>query len=269
MKALLLTLIIVISQLTASQNLVFGAISTVEPKLMKAKLTPLIKEIEKVTGANIEFQTGYDYTDTISKFADGSFDIGLIGPAPYIRVKNIDPNALKIIASIKNSEKSPFRSVIISKKGSKFLKHSDLKDQNFAFGSPESTLSYYVPKSMLIDSKTLKELRYYDLLGRHDRVAQYVIMGKYSAGAVKQSVANKYSKYLQVIATSEAMPGFMIVANSKLDKNLVLKIKKMLLNLEDIKIIQNIKKSAVGFQEREDSDYDKLRDIMDSVDNYK
>lgn len=269
MKALFLTLIIVIYQLSASQNLVFGAISTIEPTLMKAKLTPLIKKIEKVTGTNIEFQTGYDYANTIDKFTDGTFDIGLIGPAPYIRAKSINPDALKIIVGIKNSEKSPFRSVIISKKGSKFLKYSDLKGKKFAFGSPESTLSYYVPKSMLINSNTIKELKYYDLLGRHDRVAQYVIMGKYSAGAVKQSIADKYSKYLQVIATSEAMPGFMIVANSKLDKNLVLKIKNMLLNLEDITIVQKIKKSAVGFQEREDSEYDKLRVIMDNVDNYK
>ena len=105
------------------------------------------------------------------KFTDGTFDIGLIGPAPYIRAKSINPDALKIIVGIKNSEKSPFRSVIISKKGSKFLKYSDLKGKKFAFGSPESTLSYYVPKSMLINSNTIKELKYYDLLGRHDRVA--------------------------------------------------------------------------------------------------
>ena len=52
-------------------------------------------------------------------------------------------------------------------------------------------------------------------------------------------------KYLQTIAVSEAMPGFMIVANSKLDKNLVLKIKNMLLNLKDVTIIQKIKKSIL------------------------
>ncbi|MCD6433923.1 MAG: phosphate/phosphite/phosphonate ABC transporter substrate-binding protein [Sulfurimonas sp.] len=269
MKAILFILILVISQLTASQNLVFGTISTIDPILMETKLTPLIKEIEKVTRTNIKFQTGYDYASTIDKFADGTFDIGFIGPAPYIHAKNINPEALKIVAGIKNSKKHPYRSVIVSKKGSKFLKYSDLKDKKFAFGSPESTLSYYVPKAMLINSNTLKELKYYDFLGRHDRVAQYVIMGKYSAGAVKQSIANKYSKYLQTIATSQSMPGFMIVANSKLDKNLILKIKNMLLNLKDKKIIQKIKKSAVGFEEREDSEYDKLRVIMDSVDSYK
>lgn len=265
MKALFLTLIILTSNILASQQLVFGAISTVEPHLMELKLTPLMKEIEKATGKKVKFQTGYDYTDTINKFADGTFDIGYIGPAPYIKAHAINPHALEILAGIKNSKKNPFRSVIISKKGSKFKKCADLKNTSFAFGSPKSTLSYYVPKYMLIKSGIMKDIQSYHFLGRHDKVAQYVIMGKFPAGAIKQSIANKYAKYLQVITVSEAMPGFIIVANKKLDKKLRLKIKNMLLNLKNIDAIKKVKKSATGFEKRKDSDYDKLRVIMEEV----
>ena len=269
MKALFLTLIVLTSNLLASQYLIFGAISTVEPHLMELKLTPLMKEIEKVTGKKVKFQTGYDYTDTINKFANGTFDIGYIGPIPYIKTQDINPHALEILAGIKNSKKSPFRSVIISKKGSKFKKLEDLKNTSFAFGSPKSTLSYYVPKHMLVTSGTLKDIKEYHFLGRHDKVAQYVIMGKFAAGAIKQSIANKYSKYLQIIATSNAMPGFTIVANKKLDKKLRIKIKKLLLNLKNIDALKKIKKSAIGFEKRKDSDYDELRLIMREVDSYK
>lgn len=228
-----------------------------------------MKKIEKATNAKLIFQTGYDYTDMINKFADGTFDIGLIGPAPYVKVQNINPNALVILVGIKNSKNNPFRSVIVSKKGSKFIKYSDLKNTKFAFGSPNSTLSYYVPRYMLENSNTMKKIKRYNFLGRHDKVAQYVIMGKFAAGAIKQSIANKYSKYLQVIATSEAMPGFMIVANKKLDKKLMLKIKNLLLNLKDISALKKIKKTAIGFEKREDSQYNKLREIMKEVETYK
>ena len=45
----------------------------------------IMKEIEKACGKKLVFKTGYDYSDTINKFADGTFDIGIIGPAPYIK----------------------------------------------------------------------------------------------------------------------------------------------------------------------------------------
>jgi phosphonate transport system substrate-binding protein len=269
MKALFLTFILFITHLLASDTLVFGVISTIEPHLMELKLKPLMKKIEQVSGKKLLFKTGYDYSDTINKFADGTFDIGFIGPAPYVKVDRINPGALVILAGVKNSKEKPFRTVIISKKGSKFKKYSDLKNTNFAFGSKNSTLSYYVPMYMLKNFKISKKIEKFSFLGRHDKVAQYVIMGKFAAGAVKQSIATKYLKYLQVIATSESMPGFMIVCNKNLDKEMILKIKNMLLNLKDISALKKIKKTAVGFEPRDDAKYNKLREIMKEVDSYK
>jgi phosphonate transport system substrate-binding protein len=261
MKLLFLTFILSI-KLFAIESLQFGVISTVEPSIMKKRVTPLIQAIEKEIGVKIIFQTGYDYSDTINKFADGSFDIGLIGPAPYIKASQIMPDSLEILAGIKNSKKDPFRSVIISKKGSQFLHYKDLEGETFAFGSPNSTLSYYVPKYMLCNANTLQKLQKYNFLGRHDKVAQYVIMGKFAAGAIKQSVANKYAKYLQVIDISEDMPGFMIVANKHLEKKTREKIKHFLLNMKDLSALKKIKKTAIGFEPRYDYQYNTLRKIM-------
>jgi len=260
MKTLFLIFVVFLTQLIASQILTFGVISTVNPDIMKHKLKPLMREIEKTTGKKVKFQTGYDYTDTINKFADGTFDIGYIGPVPYIKTQDINPHALEILAGIKNSKKSPFRSVIISKKGSKFKKLKDLKNTSFAFGSPKSTLSYYIPKHILVTSGTMKDIKNYHFLGRHDKVAQYVIMGKFAAGAIKQSIATKYSKYLQIIVASKPMSGFMIVANKKLNKQLVQQIKTMLLNIQ---------KLPEKFELRTDRDYNELRKIIKEIDSYK
>ena len=269
MKLIIFVLILLISQTIASDKLIFGAISTIEPDLMKKKLSPVMKYLEKATGKKIEFQTGYNYNDTINKFADGTFDIGLIGPAPYVKTKTINPDSINIIAGLKNAPGKPFQSVIISKKGSSILKLSDIKNHRFAFGSPQSTLSYFVPMDMLINAKVIKKIKRYDFLGRHDKVAQYVIMGKYDVGAVKKSVADKYSKYIQIVESSKPLADFMIVSSSSLDQKLVNKIKNALLSLKDIKTLSLLKKSIVGFEERQDSDYDDLREIILNVRTYK
>ncbi|WP_294965579.1 phosphate/phosphite/phosphonate ABC transporter substrate-binding protein, partial [Sulfurimonas sp.] len=265
MKLITCIFIILALNLGASEKLIFGAISTIEPKLMKEKLLPIIKYLEESTGREIEFQTGYNYVDTINKFANGTFDFGYIGPSPYIKTKIINKDAINIILGLKNSNNNPFKSVLTSKKDSSIEGLKDIKNHSFAFGSPESTLSYFVPMDMLIRANVIKKIKKYDFLGRHDKVAQYVIMGRYDAGAVKQSIAQKYSKYLQVIAKSNSLPDFLIVSGSSLDKKLVKKIKNALLNLKDKKILGSLKKSAIGFEERKNSDYDELRGIMKRV----
>jgi len=271
MKAIILTIITIIFPFSvfASQNIIFGAICTIDPQLMEKKLKPFMHEIEKATGKKLIFKTGYNYADTIEKFADGTFDIGYIGPIPYIKAQRINPDSLKILAGIKNSKDKPFRSVIISKKGSRFKRYQDLRGQNFAFGSPNSTLSYYVPRYMLEQKHIMQKLKNYHFLGRHDKVAQYVIMGKFAAGAIKQSIANKYSKYIQVIDQSKSMPGFIIVANKKLDEKTTQQIQELLLNFKNISAIKKLKKSAVGFEARYDKDYNDLRDMMKKVESYK
>ena len=130
---------------------------------------------------------------------------------------------------------------------------------------PRSTLSYYVPMDILIDSQTIKHIKTYNFLGRHDRVAQYVIMGRYSAGAVKNSIAQKYSKYIQVVKRSKPLADFVMVSSSSLDKKVSKKIKDALLKLKDEKILSSLKGSAIWFEEARDSDYDDLKEIINRV----
>ena len=269
MKLIILLLILSLSQVLASDKLVLGAISPINPELMKKKLLPIMSYLEEATGKKIEFQTGYDYTDTINKLVDGTFDIGYIGPAPYVTAKKINPKSVHIIAGLVNAENKPFQSVIISKKGSKITTLDDIKNRRFAFGSPQSTLSYFVPMEMLMKANVIKKVERYDFLGRHDKVAQYIIMGKYDVGAVKKSVADKYSKYVQVVASSKKLADFVMIANSSVEHKVVEKIKHALLNLKDTKILKSLKDSAIGFEERKDSDYNDLRLIIESVQKYK
>jgi len=244
-----------------------GAISTVENAIMQKRLTPLMRCISKVVKKDLKFVTGFDYSGTILHFKRGDYDFGFIGPSPFIFVTKDDKKRLKIIAGLDNKYGGNFHSVIVVRKDSNITKLSDLKGKIFAFGSPKSTLSYFLPMYELLRRNIVEKLSNYIFLGKHDRVAKYVIMGKCDAGGIKESVAKRYSKYLKIIHKSQPIPDFLVVASSKIPDELVKKIKIALLKKEAIKVAKAIKPSATGFRKRSYEDYQKLAEIMEIVTN--
>ena len=250
----------------AERPLVFGAISTVKPEIVREHFRPLLEYLGRKLDRQIVFATGRDYDDTIARFLNGSFDFGYIGPSPYIVASQRKPGALRVIAGIENHGRPTFRAAIVARKDSPIQTLSDLRGKRFAFGSRRSTLSYYLPYYMLMQSHTLETLSHYDILGRHDIVAKNVIMGRYDAGGIKMSVADTYAKYLKKIAVSEPVTDFAIVVHHSMKPTLAQRIRTLLLELKDPKILHSIKKSMSGFGPRQDSDYDRLREIMKEVD---
>jgi len=257
-----LILIVLFTTLLLSDTLSFGAISTVDKSVMEKKLTPIMKYISKTISKDLKFKTGFDYPDTIEQFKNGNYDLGFIGPSPFIIASHDTKNKLQIIVGLNNKCHGNFHSVIVVRKDSNIKTLEDLKGKSFAFGSPKSTLSYFMPMNLLQKNHIDKKLSHYDFLGKHDKVAKYIIMGKYDAGGIKASVANKYSKYLKVIKKTIHVPDFVIVASSKIPKETVEKLKKALLKPEAQKLAKFIKPSATGFRLRKYSDYKELKEIM-------
>ena len=253
-------LILLASSLFAQEKIIMGITTVVTTDLIEKRLSSFIAHIEKETGKSVEIQAGLDYKDTIQKFADGYYDIGFIGPIPYIKTLQNTPNSVKIVAGVKEMQPVAFQTAIVVKKGSPIKKLQDLEQKRFAFGSPQSTLSFYIPFMMLQESDVLTKLARYDFLGRHDRVVQYVIMGKYDAGALMHSIARKYSQYIDIIALSEPTPNFSIVVSSKLDAKLQRKIEEATKTFKENEFF--------GLEKREDADYDYLRELMLQVDNF-
>ncbi len=248
-----------------AEELRFGVISTVSLSQMQESFAPLLQRLEEATGRKIVLHSGYDYADTIEKFAQGAYDLGYIGPAPYVEAMRLVPGSLWIAAALDSDKADDFCSAIVVKKGSAITSLHHLVGKRLAFGSPDSTLSYFVPRKMLIDQGIDGQLQRYDFLGRHDRVAAYVIMGKYDAGALKLDVAQSYAQYLEIIAKSEPMNDFLIVCKAGMDETLRMQIRAALLSIKEAAVLRPIKPSLSGFVLKSDHDYDRLRYIIESV----
>jgi len=244
----------------------FGAIATVRPEIVKSHFQPLLDYLSKETGERFVFATGKNYDETIEKFVNGSFDLGYIGPSPYVIAKRLAKDKIKIIAGVESNFTPYFRAVIFTRKDSNLKSIIDLKGKQFAFGSYRSTLSFYLPYYMLLQSGVIGSLAGFDFLGRHDIVVKNVIMGKYDAGGVKMSVANRYKNFIKILAESEPVTDFAIVVHTSMEPKLVKKIQEALFKLKDNKILNSIKPSMTGFGVRKDEDYNRIREIMNIVD---
>ncbi len=251
------------------KQLVFGAIAVGKVSKVRNSLQPLMSYLENETGATITFETGKDYPDTIRKFQSGYFDFGYIGPSPYVIATSGEngKDVFNIIAGLETKNKPFFHAVIIAaKNNSEINSLNDLKGKKFAFGSRQSTLSCYMPCKMLMDSGVMDSLAGYDFLGKHDKVAQYVAMGGFDAGGIKEAVASKNLDKIKVIATSEPVYDFLLVAHHSMDQTQYGKIKAAVLKLKDPAVLGSIKKGVTAFIETSDANYDNLRSTMATVD---
>ena len=234
------------------------------PSKLRSMFTPLLKHMEKKLGYKIVFRTGKSYEDVIDLYNDGTADFGYLGPAGYVNAAR--KKLVKPLARIMYKGKGTFNGVIVVKNQSSISAISDLKDKSFAFGDKNSTLSHYVPHYMLLkENVPLSELSEYKFTGKHDNVAQGVLLGLFDAGGLKPAVANNYlDKGLRILATSEPISEHLFVVNSKLDKKMADKIRQLLLKVK-ISLLTPIKKGITGIEPVKSSDYDNLRKIIDEV----
>ncbi len=264
-------MIVLSSTLFAAEKkeLVFGAIAVGKVSEIKDSLQPLLTHLESQTGTTIRFETGSDYADTIEKFKSGYFDFGFIGPSPYVIATSGAYRAglFHILGGLETNGKPFFKAAIIAAKDNQAINTvEDIKGKKFAFGSRESTLSFYMPCQMLLDSGVFQTLEKYDFLGKHDKVAKYVAMGGYDAGGIMEGVAKKNLDTIKIIATSEPVYDFLFVAHKNLDKGQADALAAALQGVKAPEILNAIKPGATGIIATQDSNYDGLRNVMEKVD---
>lgn len=251
-------------------RLVFGAIAVGKVSQVRKSLTPLIQYLEKETGTQIGFETGKDYLDTIEKFKSGYFDFGFIGPSPYVIAtqEGEGPGNFIVIAGLETKGQPFYHAVIVAARNNGGINSlTDLKGKRFAFGSRQSTLSCYMPCKMLMDEGIFDTLSAYDFLGKHDKVARDVSMGSFDAGGIKEDIAKKNLDKIKIIAKSQPVYDFLLIAHRDMNAGLVGKIRSSVLKLKDPAVLNSIVKGVTGFVETKDSNYDNLRKIMKEVDH--
>ncbi len=251
----------------AQKPLVFVTSSIESASVLKKRYQPLMNYLSNQTHQPIILKVSRNYDHTIELLASGQADLSFLGPSPFVEMQAQHPGKVEIAAAITTHDKPFFHSVIVTRKDSRYNSIKDLYGKTFAFGSPRSTASFYYPAAMLKQHGiTPEQLKDFSYLGRHDVVAKHVIMGRADAGGIKLNIAEKYSKYLKVIATSDPIYDHVIVVQTQLPESLKQQIKTSLLQLKDPQILNSFKKGTTAFVERDASVFEGLKPMMDEID---
>jgi phosphonate transport system substrate-binding protein len=136
----------------------------------------------------------------------------------------------------------------------------------------KSTSGNLVPRFLLAeDGIHLRHLENYNNFNYQDTVVKWVLKGEYDAGAVRESVAEKYIPLgLKIIARSGPIPTGPLVIGSQTPYNVVKNIKAALLDMAKTdkgkKVLRKIDPEFMGgFTEADDFDYEHIRNMINDI----
>ena len=245
----------------------FGIHPYLPEKEIVKKFIPLNRYLSEYLGETIKIKVAKDYESHIERIGSNDLDIAYIGPASYVEMTQ-RYGKYPLLARLSINGSPTFHGVIVVRDDSTVKKLSDLKRKRFAFGNVKSTMSYLVPRHMLLDAGvSLDALGEYSFMGNHRNVALSVLLGEYDAGAVKEAVFEKFrNKGLRTIAISPPISEHVFIASKTLSKARRNKIRQAMYGLskseEGRKILKSIKNTVTDLVPARNADYDSLRKIL-------
>lgn len=253
-----------------AETVYFSAITLYHPIVMYQKYQPLMDYLTKNTPYRFELKLSQNYRDIINFLKGNKVQVALLGGVTYLEAKK-EFGVIPILKPLGADGKPFYRCVFITSNANKEINSlSDLKGKSVAFASKLSTSGNLAPLYRLYTAGIrLQDLARYANFRYHDSVAREVLRGNFDAGAVIDSVANRFKdRGLKIIAVSGPIPGLPIVMRADASPKLMKAIKKALLaldynNPEHRKIMEQWDEEfRYGFAEAKDLDYEPVRKMI-------
>ena len=247
-------------------TLTFGVYDYLRANELYEKFGPFRDYIQKKLNAQgwdvrIQAKIYPSYEKAIDALVEGEVDFTRFGPVSYVLAKDRNPG-IRLLAMENNFGKKYFKGVVFVKYDSPIQTLADVEGKTMAFGNEYSTTGRYLPQAVLKRSGIIgTHLAGYDYLGKHDTVALSVYQRNYEVGAVNENTFNKYKERfgLRSITTFPCVTKPWI-ARKGMDVELFEALQKVLLELQDKKLLNIIERS--GLILTEDSEYDMIRKGM-------
>jgi len=250
----------------------FSAITLYHPIVMYQRYQPLMNYLTEHTPYRFELKLSQDYRDIIKFLKNGTVQVALLGGVTYLEAKR-QFDVVPILKPLGRDGKPFYRSVFITREGNKEINNlSDLKGKTIAFASKLSTSGNLAPLYHLYAKAGIgsSDRARYVNFKYHDAVAREVLRGNFDAGAVIDSVANRFKgRGLKIVDVTEPIPGLPIVVRGDASPEFSAAIKKALLSLdynnqEHRRLMEKWDEEfKYGFAEATDTDYNHIRQMID------
>ena len=255
MKKIVLVLFVFFISLFA-KPLIFGVVPQQSPQKLYKVWSPFIKYLSKKVGVEIVFKTEKSIPEFEKKLYSGYYDIAYSNPYHYTLVHKYQNH----IAIARFNKK--IVGILVAKKDSIINSLKDIKNKEFLFPAPKAFAAtiltkYEVLEKTGFDIEKSKKFRY---VNSHDSVYLGILrgIGDVGGGIVRTFNRFKYKNKLKIIYKTNPYPSHPISVRANLDKNLIKKIKKALLDMPYNLVKKINKKSLI---ETNDAEYDIVKDL--------
>ena len=210
----------------------------------KERYGALASYISKKSGLDVELKILSRYGNIIDNFLSDKLDGAFLGSftgALAIKKLGVDPLARPVWLD----GKSTYYGLIIVRKDSAITNALDMKGKRFAFVDKATTAGWLLPLSYFKENSIEDYREWFSetyFAGTHEDVIYDVLNGKVDIGAAKNTVferlAQKDSKLLdelQILAKSPEVPANALAVKKGLDSSLKIKLKNILLQMDQDK----------------------------------
>lgn len=243
----------------------------VHPYLPEQELTRrfqgLVNYLAERLGEPVKLKISRDYESHIEHAGNNALDIAYMGPSSFVTMTS-RYGKRPLLARLEVNHEPSFMGVVVVHKDSGITDLKQLVGRRFAFGSAHSTMSYIVPRYMLMKAGVeLGALESYKFLGNHRNVALGVLLGEFDAGAVKKEVYEYFiGRGLVVLKETPVISEHVFIARNGIPESRLQKIRRIFLALSRTskgqEVLSAIKPGATGLIAASDQDYDNLRQMM-------
>lgn len=259
----------------------FSIIPTQESVRELTLYKPVLDLLGKNTGKKIEFYMPTSYASVVEALLGKWVDIAVLGPESYVIAKNqgavIDVFATYFKMGNGVQEAGPgYKSIMITKKGSKFTSVESVKGSVMLLVDPASTSGTLIPEAQFGGKVVKTPLKSYfskvAFSGGHDLSTIAVFDGKADTAfvathrfmnAVTGSKGKMKVEDFNIVWTSSLIPQDPFVYRSTLCEDLRTKIQQTFVTLDQTPegkaYLQNV--ASEKFVSMKDSDYDVVREV--------
>ena len=228
---LIAVLLILWNHLVAKDSINFAPLPLKKGVQNIEDFLPLTNYLKEKLGVETQFVRIKDYADIIKGFQDGSIDMAYLGPLPLIYLRKNYPYTQPIITFKQVNGECHYRCVLVKFKEDHIDKSKPIK---IALTQPLSTCGYYMTNILLKEKLGIDiSKQQYSYTMSHSNALLRTLEGKFTIAGAKDTIAKQFATLgMEIIAQSQLLPGFTLVANSKtLSKEEIDAIQKILLNI--------------------------------------
>jgi phosphonate transport system substrate-binding protein len=241
-----------------------GLIPNQNPESVEAQYEPFGDYLSEQLGREVELTVPTSYNAVVEAMANDELDLAYYGGLTYVQARERAEVTPLITEINPRTGDTTYRSVIIVPAASQVQEVSELRGEDFAFGSVSSTSGSLYPAIMLRDAGGIDyrtDLGNFTYTNGHDATAQAVANGQVDAGGLEDRILYNLQEEgtidpdsVRVIEESTPIEGYPWVVRDALSEDLKEDIAQAFLNIDDPALLDLLR--AQGYERVEAGDYD-------------